>query len=200
MRKVQKSELTKDLIVNESFKLFYENGFNATSIDKIVEAAQLTKGAFYYHYKNKKELVLDVISINLQKRVYESMISPLYQPGDVVTILKSTFSNRINSFSMSEKEHGCPMNNLINEIADNETAYQLTLSRIIEEWKAALVNIVERGKKEGTIKDSVLANSVAVYLISAYEGVRGLRKLYNDDAVLDEYLDGLFFYLDSLKK
>jgi TetR/AcrR family transcriptional regulator, transcriptional repressor for nem operon len=200
MRKVQKSELTKDLIVNESFKLFYENGFNATSIDKIVEAAQLTKGAFYYHYKNKKELVLDVISINLQKRVYESMISPLYQPGDVVTILKSTFSNRINSFSMSEKEHGCPMNNLINEIADNETAYQLTLSRIIEEWKAALVNIVERGKKEGAIKDSVLANSVAVYLISAYEGVRGLRKLYNDDAVLDEYLDGLFFYLDSLKK
>ncbi len=200
MRKVQKSELTKDLIVNESFKLFYENGLNATSIDKIVEAAQLTKGAFYYHYKNKKELVLDVISINLQKRVYESMISPLYQPGDVVTILKSTFSNRINSFSMSEKEHGCPMNNLINEIADNETAYQLTLSRIIEEWKAALVNIVERGKKEGAIKDSVLANSVAVYLISAYEGVRGLRKLYNDDAVLDEYLDGLFFYLDSLKK
>jgi AcrR family transcriptional regulator len=200
MRKVQKSELTKELIVNESFKLFYENGFNATSIDKIVEAAQLTKGAFYYHYKNKKELVLDVISINLQKRVYESMISPLYQPGDVVTILKSTFSNRINSFSMSEKEHGCPMNNLINEIADNETAYQLTLSRIIEEWKAALVNIVERGKKEGAIKDSVLANSVAVYLISAYEGVRGLRKLYNDDAVLDEYLDGLFFYLDSLKK
>jgi len=54
MQQELKSELTKQTILNESFKLFYENGFKTTSVDKIMKATKLTKGAFYHHYKNKK--------------------------------------------------------------------------------------------------------------------------------------------------
>ncbi|AEV33474.1 transcriptional regulator [Owenweeksia hongkongensis DSM 17368] len=200
MQQEQKSELTRQTILNESFKLFYEKGFKTTSVDKIMKATNLSKGAFYHHYKNKRELGLAVISLKVQKRVFDGMITPLYKSGDAVDILKSTFLDRLKSFPIYDKQHGCPMNNFINEIGDMEIAYQAALKKIIEEWKAALIQLIERGKSEGSIKSNVHSQAAAVYLISAFEGIRGIRKLYDDDLILDEYISGLSLYLDQIKK
>ncbi|ADV49983.1 regulatory protein TetR [Cellulophaga algicola DSM 14237] len=199
MEQKQKSEFTKQLILNESFKLFYSNGFKSTSIDKVMLATKLTKGAFYHHYKNKKELGIAVISSKVKQRVYDGMIAPLYQPGNAIKILKNTFIERLKSFSILEKQHGCPMNNLINEIGDNETVYQIALKKIIEEWQAALIFLIDRGKSENSIKKNIESKAVAVYLISAFEGIRGIRKLYTDDAIIDEYISGLSIYLQNLE-
>lgn len=199
MEQRQKSELTKQLILNESFKLFYQNGFKTTSVDKIMKATKLTKGAFYHHYKNKKELGLAVISLKLQKRIYEGMMAPLYDSGDALVILKTTFIDRLKSFSVYEKKHGCPMNNLINEISDYEVAYQIALKRIIEEWQSALIHLIDRGKSENVIAKEINSKAVAVYLISAFEGIRGIRKLYDNDFILDEYIVGLSLYLNQIR-
>jgi len=199
MQQELKSELTKQNILNESFKLFYENGFKTTSVDKIMKATKLTKGAFYHHYKNKKELGLAVISLKLEKRVCEGMILPLYKTGNPLEILEDTFVERLKSFPVYDKQHGCPMNNFINEIGDLEIAYQMALRSIIEEWKTALINLIDRGKTEKTINENISSTAVAVYLISAFEGIRGIRKLYDNDAILDEYIVGLSLYLKQIK-
>lgn len=52
----EKSELTKQIILDKSFTLFYENGFKTTSVDKIMKATKLTKGAFIIITKTKKNL------------------------------------------------------------------------------------------------------------------------------------------------
>ncbi|WP_055443703.1 TetR/AcrR family transcriptional regulator [Lacinutrix himadriensis] len=199
MQQDLKSEITKQTILNESFKLFYENGFKTTSVDKIMKATKLTKGAFYHHYKNKKELGLAVISLKLEKRVCEGMILPLYTSGNPLEILEATFLERLKSFPIYDKQHGCPMNNFINEIGDLEIAYQIALRNIIEDWKAALILLIERGKSENTINKNISSNAVAVYLISAFEGIRGIRKLYDNDDILEEYIAGLSLYLKQLK-
>ncbi|WP_027419145.1 TetR/AcrR family transcriptional regulator [Crocinitomix catalasitica] len=199
MQQDLKSQQTKQLIINEAFNLFYENGFKTTSIEKIMKATQLSKGAFYHHYKNKKEIGLEVIKLKIRKRVYEGMIIPLHANGDAYEILSSTFLNRIKSFPLYDKEHGCPMNNFINEIGDYEQTYQVALQKIIEAWKTELICLIERGKAEKTIKSSIASEAIAIYLISAFEGIRGIRKLYEDDVILDQYLMGLALFLERLK-
>lgn len=199
MQQDLKSEFTKQIIIDEAFKLFYENGFKTTSIDKIMTATKLTKGAFYHHYKSKKELGLEVIALKLQVRVYQAMIVPLSERGDAFKILENTFLDRIKTFSVYDKQHGCPLNNFINEIGNFETSYQTALKSIIEQWKLALVELIERGKKENSIGKAISSHAVAVYLISAFEGIRGIRKLYDNDSILDEYISGLSLYLKQLK-
>ncbi|MGJ8736112.1 TetR/AcrR family transcriptional regulator [Zobellia laminariae] len=198
MQQELKSELTKQIIVDKAFKIFYENGFKTTSIDKVMKATKLTKGAFYHHYKNKKELGLAVIALKVEKRVCDSMILPLYGDGNPLDILEKTFIHRLKSFSIYDKQHGCPMNNFINEIGDFEATYQIALKSIVEKWKAALILLIKRGQEENTINKNISSQAVAVYLISAFEGIRGIRKLYNDDSILDEYLSGLTLYLKQI--
>jgi len=194
-----KSDFTRQLIVNEAFKLFYSNGFKTTSIDKIMKGTTLSKGAFYHHYKSKKELGLEVIRLKVQKRLVDGMISPLRKAGNSYTILENVFIERLKKFPFYEKQHGCPMNNLINELGDNERVYQSALKNIVEEWKTALVQLIERGKFENSIKKDTPSEAVAVYLISAFEGIRGIRKLYDNDAILDEFIAGLTLYLKQIK-
>jgi len=200
MQQELKSEFTKQLIINKAFHLFYENGFKTTSIDKIMKETTLSKGAFYHHYKNKKELGIEVIELKVQKRVIDGMITPLKKPGNAFKILENVFLNRLKGFPFYDKQHGCPMNNLINEMGDSESVYQNALKNIIEQWKIALIDLIERGKLDNSIKKDIPSKAVAIYLISAFEGIRGIRKLYNNDSILEDFLLGLSLYLEQIKK
>lgn len=50
----------KKELVTESINLFVEKGFSATSIQDIVDTLGVTKGSFYYHFKSKEALLMDI--------------------------------------------------------------------------------------------------------------------------------------------
>lgn len=52
-----KTQTTKDLILDKAQELILERGYENVSIDDIVSACGLTKGAFYYNFKSKKDLL-----------------------------------------------------------------------------------------------------------------------------------------------
>ncbi|KPD00731.1 TetR/AcrR family transcriptional regulator [Geobacillus thermocatenulatus] len=50
----------KDKLREAAIELFERKGFKETSVQEIVEAVGATKGAFYYYYKSKEELLSDI--------------------------------------------------------------------------------------------------------------------------------------------
>jgi len=129
MKQKLKSENTKDIILKSAFESFFKNGFQATSIDQIMDRTTLSKGAFYHHFKNKKELGELIISTTVKDRIYNQMILPLFNDDSPKLLLKSVFINKIETLSDFEKAHGCPANILINEIGNKESVYQSALKR-----------------------------------------------------------------------
>ncbi|RNL63115.1 TetR/AcrR family transcriptional regulator [Nocardioides marmoriginsengisoli] len=53
-RRAQYSASTKRALVDEALKLFTDQGYAATSLDAIVTAARVTKGALYHHFTGKQ--------------------------------------------------------------------------------------------------------------------------------------------------
>ncbi|MDN7243143.1 TetR/AcrR family transcriptional regulator [Planococcus sp. N028] len=47
-------------LIKQSTDLFVEKGFSATSIQDIVDTLGVTKGSFYYHFKSKEALLMDI--------------------------------------------------------------------------------------------------------------------------------------------
>ena len=53
---------TKEKILLVAFKLFVNNGYHNTSMQQLVNASELSKGAFYHYFKSKNELYKQVIN------------------------------------------------------------------------------------------------------------------------------------------
>lgn len=200
MKQDIKSKETQDLIIHTSFELFYEKGYNATSIPDIMKKTSLSKGAFYHHFKNKHEIGKRVIEVILRKRIKEGFINPLNEThnGTVPDLLLEVFTKRIKNYSEREKALGCPANNLVGEIGYSEQDFRVILKTLFEEWREALIKIIETGKSKSEIKKDVNSSSVAISLICAFEGVRSIRKVYDDDIIFNEFLESMGNFIKNL--
>lgn len=61
MARQARSEVTRRRILTAAVELFSENGYSATGLGDIIERAELTKGALYYHFDSKESLATAII-------------------------------------------------------------------------------------------------------------------------------------------
>jgi AcrR family transcriptional regulator len=81
--KKKSSRNTKSKIVSAAWSLFYEQGYDDTTIDEIVEASGTSKGSFY-HYFDGKDALLSSLSYLFDKKYEELMetMDPAMKPVD----------------------------------------------------------------------------------------------------------------------
>jgi AcrR family transcriptional regulator len=83
---------TKQKIADAAKNLFSTHGFCQTSLDDIITAAGITKGAFYHYFKSKEticEEIIDSVQIEYQN-IFESVsnkLNPLEQLKAVIARL-----------------------------------------------------------------------------------------------------------------
>lgn len=53
---IQHKEKTRNVILDSAFKLFTAKGFDAVTVDELMENCGLTRGAFYAHFPSKSAL------------------------------------------------------------------------------------------------------------------------------------------------
>ena len=63
----EKKALKKEKLLNSAYKLFTEKGINTTSIQDIVDDANVAKGTFYLYFKDKYDLQNKLIIKKSQK-------------------------------------------------------------------------------------------------------------------------------------
>ena len=54
--RMSKGEATRRRLLDAAQRAILEKGFTATSIDELIEECGLTKGGFFYHFKDKNDL------------------------------------------------------------------------------------------------------------------------------------------------
>ncbi len=57
----ERGEVTKERILKAAQRLVLEKGFSATSLDNVIQAAGVTKGAFFHHFSSKADLAETLI-------------------------------------------------------------------------------------------------------------------------------------------
>src|SRR5207244_48198 len=71
-------------LMDVAIDCFAKYGFQATSIDRIAKAAGVTKGALYYHFKDKEELLFEAVKQRLgqfERRVASDLAAAANAPS-----------------------------------------------------------------------------------------------------------------------
>ena len=88
MKKTQNN--TKGKIVSAAWKLFYEQGYDRTTVDDIVEASGMSKGSFYHYFESKESLPASLSYLFDEK--YEELTETM--DPDLGVIDKLVYMNR----------------------------------------------------------------------------------------------------------
>jgi AcrR family transcriptional regulator len=57
----QRSEQTRNQIMQSALTLFAQNGYDSTSVAEICRSAEVSKGAFYHHFESKQALFVQLL-------------------------------------------------------------------------------------------------------------------------------------------
>ena len=87
----EKKKRVKDRIVSAAWELFYEKGYDATTVDDIIRLSDTSKGSFYYYFDGKDALlntlstVLDDLYLSLKEEMdpymdsFEKLMADVYE-------------------------------------------------------------------------------------------------------------------------
>ncbi|AZB27004.1 TetR/AcrR family transcriptional regulator [Chryseobacterium bernardetii] len=196
---MKKAELTRLNILQKAYELIYTKGYQATSIDEIIATTKVTKGAFYYHFKNKDEMGIAVVNEVLSATTgYHFQLSAIIDRDPVETIYQMMHELLIENKFM-KVEYGCPVSNLVQEMAPWHDNFREALKKEAAEWEKRLVTILENGKKNGFIRQDVNSVQATFFILSGYWGIRNFGKLQNDQFVYMYYLNELKIFLGNLR-
>lgn len=194
---MSKAEATRLMILQKSFDLIYRKGFQATSIDDIIATTQVTKGAFFYHFKNKDEMGLAMIHEVMFPGMQQVLIRPLKDAADPVNDIHLMMKNLLLKAPFFDVKYGCPVVNLIDEMGPLHEGFKKVLGQLFTQWQQAIKAAVNNGKANGAIRKAVDAKQVAFFVISGYSGIRNMGKL-SGPSCYGIYLAELKNYLGSL--
>ena len=65
----QEAEETRKAILQSALDLFYEKGYSKTTFELISSKIGLTKGAVYWYFKNKPDLLAAIINVYIERKM-----------------------------------------------------------------------------------------------------------------------------------
>lgn len=69
---MDKKLVNKEKIIENSIRVMYLKGYNATSVKDLAYAANIPKGSFYYHFKTKEQYAIEALNYCINNLGFES--------------------------------------------------------------------------------------------------------------------------------
>ena len=193
-------EATRRRLLDAAFNEFYANGFQGGSLNRIVEAAGITKGALFHHFDSKQALGYAVLDERIGPLLLQRWLDPLKGSTDPLTDIQNTFRRYVAEDSTGANiGNGCPLNNLAQEMSPLDEGFHVRINHLYDLWRTAYVNALAHGVETGTVKPGTQVEAVAAAIVAAQMGIWGSGKSSRDPQVMQAAAAGLCLYLESLR-
>jgi AcrR family transcriptional regulator len=193
-----RSERTRLKIISEAASLFHHKGYTATGLDELLKNAGVTKGAFYHHFKSKKDVALAVIDEIVAEKVRKRMIEPVVNSSKPIAAIRKVVSTLRTETPPPDLLTGCPINNLASELALQDKQLQSTLASLMKEWEVAWTEALKRELKSGKSHSFKDPHEFSLYLIVLIEGAQAMAKTQQSRKPLDVALKKVEAILSSV--
>ncbi|MFI5394575.1 MAG: TetR/AcrR family transcriptional regulator [Candidatus Binatia bacterium] len=131
---------------------FARYGYQATSIDRIAKAAGVTKGALYYHFKDKEDLLFAAVTKRLgqfERRVAADLALVLDAPTALRQVARVCLDHATKS------NHRRLIVTLMVEAIDTNPRLAAEFRAMMQRFREFLESIVRRGQKAGQFRADV---------------------------------------------
>ena len=133
-------------ILDEAEALFYQKGYSKTTVNDILEALSISKGAFYHYFKSKEE-VMDAIIIRTIRAGIEK--AEIIQQDNSLTVFEK-FLMIVLAQQPNEHNHKFELIHELHHV-ENAQMHQKCLVETIKQLTPLLTAVIKQGIDEGVL-------------------------------------------------
>jgi TetR/AcrR family transcriptional repressor of nem operon len=189
---------TRGQIIEAAQKLFFEQGYAATTMAQIRTAAKAHSGSLYHFFPSKEELliaVLDDYKETLDRQVLEPAIQQESDPIRRMFAILDAYRKLLRS---SNFRLGCPIGSLALEVSNEYPDVQRKILEVFEMLCEAIEELI--GEVSDRLPAKTKPATLARHVLATMEGGIILARAYRSLEPFDQAINHLKDYFDRLLK
>ncbi len=173
----------KALVIAKAIDVFHDKGFNATSMQDLVDATGLNRSSIYNSFGCKLELYIECL--NAYKNTYQKQTSQvLLKANTAFQAIELVFDMYLKDMLNDKDNRGCMITNCKSEMANHDNAITSFLHANEKQTLDFFKDLVIQGQQESSINTNQSPDVYALFLFSSLQGLRMTSILVNDKSQL----------------
>lgn len=188
-------EFVPEQALAAALQFFWMRGYEATSIQELVDFTGLSRSSLYGTFGDKHALFLAVLDkYQAQENdAFREQLRDLNSPKQAIQHLFLTLGKRIQQ---GEQPRGCFMLTSMIELGAHDPEVAARARAVIQDGEQILMRVIERGQQMGEISRRLTASALARHLLNAIRGLQALAKIQPEPAHLQDVLTATLAILE----
>ena len=182
----------KEQILDMSFSLFLEKGYDNTSISDILSKLDIARGTLYYHFESK-EAIMDAIIERTAKKIVEEAKAIVLQKN--LSVHEKIFL-LFSAASMKRLSGGDLMIDYLNQ-PQNALFHEKSNRSFIQKITPILGDIIQEGVKEG-IFDNAFPYESAELILAMIMGFMDVPYENTNGNNLERRMESLLYNMERM--
>jgi AcrR family transcriptional regulator len=168
MARQERAIRTRRAILEAAGAVFDEHGYTATTIAMVLERAEVTKGALYFHFPSKESLAQAVLDEQLPLGAVPPQACKLQELVDITFV----FGQRLLSNSLLKGSVRLTVDPCAPPGVDHAGPFR--------NWADYLVGLLEEARGQGELLPTVEPRDTVELLVGAFAGIQLMSRALND--------------------
>ena len=188
----------KTKILDAALTVIRVKGYAATTVDDLCAASDVTKGAFFHHFRSKEDLGVaavqhwsDVTSELFAAAPYHRHADPLERVLGYLEFRKGLLTGDVADFT-------CLVGTMVQETFESSPAIRAACDASISEHAAKIETDIAEAMRQHGIRAQWTAKSLALHTQAVLQGAFILAKTKDDAKIAAASIDHLRRYIECL--
>jgi TetR/AcrR family transcriptional regulator, transcriptional repressor for nem operon len=180
-----KKSFVPELALDKAMGLFWKQGYEATSIEELVEGMGLGRGSIYDTFGDKHALYLAALLHYLTK--YQGPFATLQQQtGTLSETLEWFFQATIEDLLCDPAHRGCFLVNASLEMAPHDPEVNKLVQRALQAIEEAFYRLLIKAQIAGELSWTQEPHQYAHFLLGTLVSIRALARARQDRKALED--------------
>lgn len=157
-------------ITEAAFRLFVTRSYAATTLQQIADEVGMTKGAIFFYFQSKENLLLHLLAVAEQSIVTSFAQQAEASSGSAVERLVAFFHHGARQGLERPYQLLCLIQMSI-EFSGSETEIGRRVSAIYDKIYGLLAHIVEDGQRNGDLTDAIKPVEFVAMVVAMHDGM-----------------------------
>ncbi|WP_062061899.1 TetR/AcrR family transcriptional regulator [Aquimarina longa] len=177
MSKTSKHEIKSDYLLEKGMEIIWSKGYNGTSVNDIVKAAEVPKGSFYFYFDSKEDFAIKALNKYFTMQFTPALTVLHDKSLSAKQRLIDFYEYRIEVIKKElECKMGCMGCNLSNEMSEHNDNIREAVLKISNLVKSEIISVALEAQENGEIAPSINVPDMVAFIEDAGKGAMTTMK------------------------